>query len=69
MMKNRIRSAKLAAMSLTGLVVAMGGCLPDNFWADRWAALLISGMEVGIRFLSIPLSIIPAGGPLSIILP
>lgn len=50
-MKRFGRSLKIAAVSLTGVAwLGFGGCLPENFWADKWGeivnGIIISGVNI-----------------------
>ncbi len=34
------RIGKLFLLASTGVSMAIGGCLPDNFWADKWGEIV-----------------------------
>ncbi len=39
-MNKSFRIVKLLVISTAGGVVWGGGCLPDNFWVDKWAEVI-----------------------------
>jgi hypothetical protein len=47
---NRIGKAALVIAGI--LTIGAGGCLPDNFWADKWGEI-VNGLIVGAINLAI----------------
>lgn len=43
------RWTKVASFSLTGILFAGGGCLPDNLWADILGLTIVDGVVGGLR--------------------